>query len=280
MDTSLNDLNDDQSAILSETLLPLVGIGDDYFWLNESLGEKTLLDFTTLHDYDYWDHCFQEEARKAEFPEFVFQPYWGTLYMAWARLYIDRKFYYATLSMAAGHILSAIEAAGEEQMAKLIPYRYVDGKQHGKREGHGTVFDKVVDAQGMEGQLQELRDRFYRYLATRYAKLQQKFDSRSPKAVYMFDTSSNEENNISIIFSDKDALKNIRLRHFMHDCRSISAEASELTCAAEREQGEVVNFLNRAHKDILQTYAPNVIRFHKTRKIVVADGALDDFFKL
>jgi hypothetical protein len=195
MDAVLDDFNDAQHAVMSGALHPLVGIGDDYFWLNESLGEKSMLDFSTLRDYDYWDHCFQEEARKTESPEYVPKEYRGALYLAWGRLFIDNKFYYATLSMAAGHILCAMEESGEEHLEKLIPHQYVDGKQHGKRRGHGTIYDKVVDAQGMEGQLKELRDRFYQYLADCYAALQIEFDGRAEKAVYMIDKSSSEENN-------------------------------------------------------------------------------------
>ncbi len=276
MDAVLDDFNDGQKTEMTETLHPLVGIGDDYFCLNESLGEKTMLDFTTLHDYDYWDHCFQEEARKAELPEYVPTEYRGELYLDWARLFIDTKFYYATLSMAAGHILCGMEESGEEHLEKLIPYRYVDGKQQGKWQGHGTIFDKVVDAQGMEGQLKELRDRFYQYLADRYLTLQKEFDGKAEKSVYMIDTSSSEENNMLIVFTDKEALKNTRIRHFVHDCRSIAAEASGLVAAVEREQRAVIDFLDRAYKDVLQTYDPSVIKFRKKRRVVVADGVLND----
>ena len=39
------------------------GIGEDYIFLNEYMAEgKCLLDFSTLYDYDYNDHLFQEEA--------------------------------------------------------------------------------------------------------------------------------------------------------------------------------------------------------------------------
>jgi hypothetical protein len=276
MDAALDDFNDAQHAVMSGTLHPLVGIGDDYFWLNESLGEKTMLDFTTLHDYDYWDHCFQEEARKAELTEYLPKEYRGALYLAWARLFIDNRFYYATLSMAAGHILCGMEESGEGHLEKLIPHRYVDGKQHGKRQGHGTIFDKVVDAEGMEGQLQELRDRFYKYLADRYAMLQKGFDERAEKTVYMIDNSSSEENNILVIFTDKEALKNTSIRHFVRDCRSIAAEASGLAAAVEREQRAVIDFLDSAYKDVLQTYDPSVIKFRKKQQVVVADGVLSD----
>jgi hypothetical protein len=47
----------------NRTMLPLRGIGEDSFFLNEYLGDKSLLDFVTLYDYDYDDHCFQEEVQ-------------------------------------------------------------------------------------------------------------------------------------------------------------------------------------------------------------------------
>jgi hypothetical protein len=49
---------------VNELLLPLTGIGDDSFYLNEHLGERrSILDFPTLRAYDEDEHDFQEGAR-------------------------------------------------------------------------------------------------------------------------------------------------------------------------------------------------------------------------
>ena len=217
LDAAKRSLNDEQHALRNGTLLPLYGVGEDFFWLNEDLGNRTLLDFATLYDYDIWDHRFQEEARKNESPEYVPQPYRGSLYLAWARLLIDGRFNYAMLSMVAGYLRSEIEEAGYQQMQKLIPHHHVDGERHGKRTKTGTIWDQRIDAGGMEGQLQELRSRFWRYLDDRYAELQLEFDVSADAAVWLLDRSTPEENHVHFVFSDKTALQQVRFRHFVHD---------------------------------------------------------------
>ena len=54
-----DQLSDPQLDLLNEHRLPITGVGDDCFWLNEGFAEgKTLLSFETLHDYDCDDHAF------------------------------------------------------------------------------------------------------------------------------------------------------------------------------------------------------------------------------
>ena len=60
-----DQFGDEEHLVFNRALLPAAGVGEDSFFLNEYLGEgKTLLDFDTLYEYDYDDHCFQEQARK------------------------------------------------------------------------------------------------------------------------------------------------------------------------------------------------------------------------
>ena len=69
----------------NEVVLPLTGIGDDRFFLNEGFAAgKTILDFPTLLAYDESDHRFQEEARKKEDSAYQGTAYRGTLHLAWA----------------------------------------------------------------------------------------------------------------------------------------------------------------------------------------------------
>jgi hypothetical protein len=67
LDAILDMFDDSQYLLLNSTLLPLQGIGEDNFFLNEFLPtDVTLLDFDTLGDYARDDHRFQEQARKRE----------------------------------------------------------------------------------------------------------------------------------------------------------------------------------------------------------------------
>jgi hypothetical protein len=267
---------DEQHLLFNSTLLPLTGIGDDHFFLNEHLGDKTLLDFETLYDYDYDDHCFQEKVRKKDVKGYEEQPYRGTPYQRWARLFIDGEFFYATLSCMAGYLLSIIDDSGSDKISELIPHEYVDGPEHGKREGGGFLYDKRIDAAGLEGQLQELQDRFHRYLRERYDELAADFDGKAHRRVYLLDRSRGHDPQMDFVFSDKTALQAVRFRHFMKACRRIMGDAKELETLIEDERLALFDYLGRMHRDILGNFDPRVRKFRRKRKIILADGALKD----
>ncbi|MEO8179699.1 MAG: hypothetical protein ABI895_12770 [Deltaproteobacteria bacterium] len=112
-----DDLPHDEQNIWNETWLPLYGIGEDCFFLNESFADGTsILDFEALRDFDEADHRFQECARQEDAhrwgQEYSPRPYRGSLYLSWARLLVDGRFTYATLSMAAGYAYA--NSAAEE----------------------------------------------------------------------------------------------------------------------------------------------------------------------
>src|SRR5262249_40769365 len=91
-------LTPDEQQLWNEAILPLRGIGDDCFFLNESFGRgKTILDFETLRDFDEDDYRFQEAARRREDAGYEGTPYHGCLYLSWARLLVEGRFTYATL---------------------------------------------------------------------------------------------------------------------------------------------------------------------------------------
>lgn len=264
----------------NRTMLPVRGIGEDSFFLNECLGDKNLLDFATLYDYEYHDHCFQEDVRQKEDPTYLVKPYQGNLFHRWARLFIDGHFYYATLSSVASYLQSRIDDAGYDKIAELIPHTYVDGKEHGKREGKGIRWEKRIDAGGMEAQLEELQHRFWQYLSTRYEALLQKYDEGAVKRVYFYDHSQPPEPQIDIVFSDRTALQAVRLRHFIRDCRSLACNFRELVGCTEWECQAVRDFLDLTYQDILRHFDPKVVKIRKKKKIVMTDRAMNDLLTI
>ena len=70
LDAVLDTFNDSQYLLWNSTLLPLQGIGEDDFFLNDFLPtDVTLLDFSKVGDYARDKHHFQEQARKQEDPD-------------------------------------------------------------------------------------------------------------------------------------------------------------------------------------------------------------------
>lgn len=106
-------------------------------------------------------------------PSSITSPYQGRLYKAWARLFLDGRFTYATLDCAASHALAEMEAAGEAAVAALIPHEFVPGEAHGRREAGGVRMDLRLDAGGREEPLEALRERLRGYLDTRHGELKE-----------------------------------------------------------------------------------------------------------
>ena len=276
MNEALNGFNDEQYLLLNSTLLPFQGIGEDKFFLNEWLADGvTLLDFETLGDYAQYDHEFQEQARRAEDPAYDIRPYQGDLHPCWARLTVGGEFHYATLVSLARHLSDVLDEVGAEQIETLIPHEYVEGKNHGKREQGGMVWDYRVDAAGMEPQLEELRHRYYQYLRDCHARLLNRFDDDAMQHVYIRRTKQGLEPHVEFVFSDKSALDAVRFRHFLSDCRRIAGDITELALVVEQERKAAVEYLQAQYSDIQQNFDPSVVPLRKKRKIVLADSAFD-----
>jgi len=149
----------------------LRGVGENAFFLNESFADGcSLQDFNTLHDYDLDDFNYQQQALKEEGDKegaspYQIKPYRLYLSHHWARFINDGCFYYATISSLRFYLHSEIEEFIREKIDSLIPHTYKEGCHHGESHKGGVRWDMRVDANGLEGQLDELRGRCYRYEA-------------------------------------------------------------------------------------------------------------------
>ncbi|MEQ1559262.1 MAG: hypothetical protein ABL933_10065 [Methyloglobulus sp.] len=277
VEAALNSFNDEQHFLLNSTMLPLTGIGEDCLFLNECMAENTsLLDFETVYDYDYADHLFQESMRQKDDPAYIAKPYRGILYYRWARLHINGVFHYANLCLLAGYVNSKLEEFGFDKINEMIPHQYVDGKNHGKREGQGFIFAMRVDAGGLEAQLDELTERYYRYLSSRSEAILSDFDAKAPKRVYQVDVSREVEPHIDFIFTDTTALQAVRFRLFVKDCQAIKGDTEELEELIDKECQAAIGFLEQSHQDILTNFDPKVVKFRKKMKVVLTDAAAKD----
>jgi hypothetical protein len=279
IDAAQEALTDPQRDILNATTLPLAGIGEDHFFLNEYFAEGTnLLSFATVYDYDLADHHFQEDARAQETPAYVPRPYHGGLYSRWARLFVDEAFTYANLSMVAGYLQDLAEERASGLIDELIPHRYVDGENHGKRSGKGFEWDLRLDADGKEGLLDALRDRQYDYVIQRARALAEAWDQRGSKAVYIVVRDIAGESNQDFLFSDTAALKEVRFRSFLRDCRRLARPFAELAPDIDAERQAAETFIRAEHERLLRDFDPKIARLRKQQKIIVHEDAADKFF--
>lgn len=273
MDEILREFDDSQYLLLNSALLPLYGIGEDHFFLNESMAEGvTLLDFETVGDYARDDHEFQEKARKEDSPDYQAKPYRGNLSPCWARLNLDGTFHYATLYSLAGFLSDAIEETGMERIETLIPHRFVEGKRHGQREEGGYRYDMRVDAGGQEAPLEELQRRFHEYQNARYECLLDRLDTEGARKVFLRRDPASSDPQLRVIFSDKTALDAVRFKHFVRDCRAIEGQIADLDILADQERSQATDFLEGEFRDIQANFDPTVVQLRKKRKIILAEG--------
>jgi len=271
----LSDLNQLNWASLLTT-----GIGEDYLYLNECMAEgETLLDFPTLYDYDYADYLFQEEACKRDFPGYKNSDYYAYKHPSWVRLLIDGQFHYSTFTSLSTYVLDEIEAAGEETIRQLIPHKYVDGKDHGKKEESGFRWDMQIDAAGHEAQLDELKNRWYTYQQERWKALSETNKDLQP-AVYTQSKKWDDDPQRVFIFANEATLKQLRWTHFLSDCESLMAGVSVVEELLVGEIGRTTCWLTETHKDILHNFDPNIVKLGKKRKIIMSASALDDLRKI
>ena len=273
------DLTGMQNDLLNATVLPLTGIGEDNFLLDEFFAEgESILSFGTVYDYDRAEHEIQESARAEKLSSYVKRPYHGVLYLAWARLFMDEAFTYGQLSMVAGHINARADEHVSEIVDALVPHECVQGSDHGKRSEGGFEWDMRVEASGKEGLLDELRFCQNAYFDRRYDALSKTWDRRAARAVYIPEPDVSGEMDREFLFSDTSALKAVRFRSFLRDCRVIERPAADLTPHIDSEKRAASIFMHAEHERLLRDFDPNVARMRKRRKIVVSDDAAHKLF--
>ena len=153
---------------------------------------------------------------------------------------------------------------------------HVDGPDHGKREGKGLVYDKRLEADGLEGQLQALRDCYDTYMKKRHEDLLDRLHTSATTCVYMRDRSRSDEPQMDFVFSNMTTLDAVRFRHFVSDCRRIVGEPAELDSLIEQERCLALNFLANTHRDIMDNFDPTAVKLRRKRKIILANDNLKD----
>jgi hypothetical protein len=265
---------------LNWAILLTQGIGEDFIYLSEYMAEgKSLLDFSTLYDFDYDDYLFQEEARKQDCPDYKGVDYFAFQHPCWVRLLIQDQFYYATFMSLATYLLDEIESAGNDYIDQLIPHNYVDGKNQGKPEAGGFLLDLKLDAEGLEAQLEELQSRWYIYQRERWFALSKMF-SDLPTEAFIIDQESDEDPHRYFIFNNASALKQIRWQHFLTDCTPLITDFSVMEDQLKEEIGAAISWLTDNHLEILKNFDPKIVKLRKKTKIIITPRALDDLAKI
>ena len=267
---------------INEWLQPLKGIGEDAFALNEHFAEgSSILDFETLFDYDRDDHAFQQDAKQRDIKGYQPEPYTGALYGTWARVLVDGRLCYVTLTMASWQLCGAMEDAASAEIEVRIPHHHVRGPEDGKRDESGSIrWDMRVQANGQEALLDELQHRVWDEQFRRRCELGQLFCEQRQGACFLDDQPSENqdpnERNLRVIFSDPAALATVRFTSFLRDCRRIERPLTELRVLEAFEVKSMRDFVAAQHDDLVKNFDPKVVPLRKKLKVMLHPEALRD----
>ena len=280
VDKIWDDLPINKLITLNWANLLTTGIGEDYIYLNETMAkDKSLLDFETIYDYNYADYLYQEQANKKEFSNYKACDYYAYKHPSWVRLLIEDQFYYATFLSLATYLHDETDSFGQDYIDTLIPHEYIKGKDHEKNEKGGFLWDMKLDASGLEGQLDELNHRWFKYLQERWLILSKELKNAQP-AVYTEDKNWDDDPHRFFIFTNKSTIKKIRWQHFISDCNTLTSDLSTTKKQLEQEIDRAKSFLFDNHQDIMNNFDPKVTRLRKKRKIIMTSEALEDLEKI
>jgi len=185
----------------------------------------------------------------------------------------------SALTSLATYALDEIESACDEIIGQLIPHEYVEGKNHGKQEKGGFLWDVKIDAAGQEAQLDELRSRWYGYQRERWLALSESNAQRLP-AVYVHDKDWDDDPHRIFVFTNERTLRQIRWRNFLSDCNSLVAEYAEVEKFLAEENDRANVCLVENHQDIQENFDPAVVKLKKKNKIIMTESALDDLGRI
>lgn len=267
---------------INEWLQPLNGIGEDAFVLNQSFAEgSSILDFETLLDYDRDDHAFQQIANEREFQGYVQEPYAGALRGTWARVLMDGRLCYVTLTMASWHLYGTMQDTADAGIEGRIPHRHVRGPEDGRRDDSGSVrWDMRVEAGGQEAMLEELQHRVWDEQFRRRKALGQIFCEQRRGVCFLDDhpweCQDPDERYLLVVFSDPAALAGVRFTSFLRDCRRIERPLAELRTLEACENARMRDFVAAQHDDLVKNFDPKVVKLRKKLKVMIHPEALRD----
>jgi len=276
VDAIWKELPNSDKDILNWAMLLADGVGEDFIFVNDSFAEDTtILNFNTLYDYDFDGYLFQEKSKKEQFPTYQSEDYYPFKWSPWIRLLVNDVFFYATLTSVASHIRGELEEFGDKYIEQLIPSKLVKGKSHGKPTKHGFQWDMKIVASGLEGQLEELKTRWLTYLEERWLAISQTQAAFEP-LLYIEDDDSKQVTKRTFIFNNVGALKRVRWRHFLSDSQLLMAKNNHLQDLIGTEIMNGRAFLDDNYKNLIDNFAPKLLKLKQKRKVVMPSGLLDD----
>jgi len=257
--------------------LHYLGIGPNYFMLNEFGWREEVLKYKNFYEYNEGNHIYQEEAFSEDenFPDYKKQDLYNRL-QEWARVEVNGEFNYLNIFSYQIWVYNALEDAEMDWIDKNLPYELVSGKNDGKRVDGGTLFDMHRDANGKEGWLDQMMDFSHIWIRDYYDSIL--YDNKWD-CVFINDTSGKDfdgDPNKEYIFGSLDIMKNVAFTSFVEDCEKHKGDSSLVENFCDQAIKELNAALDEKFVEVQKT-PKNLFKLKKKKKmnIVFADGAFD-----
>lgn len=193
--------------------------------------------------------------------------YLGTLLLNEMRVPLNGEHVPVLLSMAAGYIYARLCDISGELIKAAIPYRYRPARHHGCIEGKYRRWDMRLHANGHEGALELLRKRVWAYERERLDSLLTRWDAGSRSRIYVVQE-QHARTRLHIIFSNKECLRQVRLRCFTDDCHNMMGSSEELETEVTKEKYLLARYIEMQLKDIRDNQ-PNMTPVGRRHRIMV-----------
>lgn len=248
--------------------LPLFGIGEDCFWLNEP--GSGWYDMDTVADLSH-DHYRADPDRDENK-----LPFMGQFFPSWCRYLRRGRLVYATLTAFHHHVADEIARRHDDLVDQLIPNRFVEGKDHGKRTEGGYLWDMERDANGLEEPLDELLTRSWKIQGDLYLQALRDCHERKSGQVFRVVTSDGIEGMTSWVFDGIEAMRGVRLTHFLADVHVRRGSRRTLVERVAPYCDEAERRLRQEHEEIIGSWDPKLARLKPRRRVVLSDQAASD----
>lgn len=258
----------DAANAVNALTLPLFGIGEDCFWLNEH--GKGWYDMDTVADLSH-DHYRSDPDREENR-----LPFMGQFFPSWCRYLRRGHLVYATLTAFHHYVADEVARRHDELVDQLIPYRLVEGKDHGKKTKGGYIWNMERDAGGLEGQLDAPLQRSWTIQGDLYLQALGDCHARSSGQVFRVVSSDGADPMTSWVFDGLDAMRGVRLTHFLADVQARRGSRRLLAGLVAPYCNEGDALLRQAHDDIMRSWDPKLARFKRKRQVLLSDQAASD----
>lgn len=253
---------------LSQELLPLDGIGDDSFFLNEDFGDEgpRLSGFTTLRSWDEHTHHRQEGyAAEEGHREAGEHPYIGCLLWDWARWLEKGSLVYGNLSVASSYLGAQLEEHGAEIARNRYQTTWVEGPEHGSKTPDGHYTWNMIETPPANSVLRSSAERLAHLAVTAWVEgpLSQRI---AETGVWVRRKRMEEDGEITeeVVFSGVEAMDRARFRNWLEDLSSLP------------DGSAVYDGIEAAAKERLTTFMEHVFAALEHSAAQIGDVGRDD----